>query len=68
MKVMKGTSAMPSPLPAGDANSPTETERFHLGTSDIDRYEGEDGDDADVEDEALEADGGLSRECGGLTA
>jgi hypothetical protein len=29
----------------------TELERFVLGTSDVDRYEGEDGDDADVDEE-----------------
>jgi len=38
----------------------TELERFDLGTSGVDRYEGEDGDDADadedVEEEASEAD------------
>jgi hypothetical protein len=29
----------------------TDPERFDLGTSDVDRYEGEDGDDADADDE-----------------
>jgi hypothetical protein len=29
----------------------TELERFDLGTCDVDRYEGEDGDDADVDGE-----------------
>jgi len=29
----------------------TELERFDLGTSDVNRYEGEDGDDADVDEE-----------------
>jgi len=35
-----------------------ELERFHLGTSHVDRYEVEDGDDADVdeEEEASQAD------------
>jgi len=40
----------------------TELERFDLGTSDVDRYEGEDGDDADAdadeEEEASQADDG----------
>jgi len=38
----------------------TELKRFDLGTSDVDGYEGEDGDDADVdadeEEEALQTD------------
>jgi hypothetical protein len=29
----------------------TDSERFDLGTSDVDRYEGEDGDDADTDEE-----------------
>jgi hypothetical protein len=29
----------------------TEIERFHLGTSDVDGYEGADGDDADADEE-----------------
>jgi hypothetical protein len=38
----------------------TELERFDLGTSDVDRYEGEDGDDADAdqEEEASQPDDG----------
>jgi len=38
----------------------TELERFDLGTSDVDRYEGEDGDNAyaDEEEEASQADDG----------
>jgi len=41
----------------------TELERFDLGTSDIDRYEGEDGDDtdADEEEEASQADDGSTQ-------
>jgi len=41
----------------------TELDRFDLGTSDVDRYEGENGDDADVdkEEEALQADDGSTQ-------
>jgi hypothetical protein len=41
----------------------TELERFDLGTDDVDRYEGEDGDnaDADAEEEALKADDGSTQ-------
>jgi hypothetical protein len=41
----------------------TELERFDLGTSDVDRYEGDDGDDADVdeEEEASQADDGSTQ-------
>jgi hypothetical protein len=41
----------------------TELERFDLGTSDVDGYEGEDGDDADVDEEeqALQADDGSTQ-------
>jgi hypothetical protein len=41
----------------------TELARFSLETSDVDRYEGDESDDADVDadkgDEALQADDGL---------
>jgi len=39
---------------------PTELERFDLGTSNVDGFKGEDGDNvyADEEDEALQADDG----------
>jgi hypothetical protein len=41
----------------------TELERFDLGTSDVDWYEGEDGDDADAdeEEEASQANDGLTQ-------
>jgi len=41
----------------------TELERFELGTSDVNRYEGEDGDnaDADEEEEASQADNGSTQ-------
>jgi hypothetical protein len=41
----------------------TELERFDLSTSDVDRYEGEDGDDvnANEEEEALQADDGSTQ-------
>jgi hypothetical protein len=41
----------------------TELERFYLGTSDVDRYEGEAGDNADTdeEDEASQADDGSTQ-------
>jgi len=43
----------------------TELERFDLGTSDVDGYEGQDGDDADAdaneEDEASQADDGSTQ-------
>jgi hypothetical protein len=41
----------------------TELERFDLGTSDVDRYEGEDGDDADPDEEeaASQADDGSTQ-------
>ena len=41
----------------------TELERFDLGTSDVDGYEGEEGDDvdADEEEEASQADEGLTQ-------
>jgi len=41
----------------------TELERFDLGTTDVDGYEGNDGDDADVdvEEEALPADNGSTQ-------
>jgi len=43
----------------------TEIERFALGTSDVDRYAGEDGDDAaadaDEDEEASEADDGSTQ-------
>jgi len=62
MKVTKVPSAMPSPLPAGDYG-PWLLERFDLGTSDVDRYEGKDADnaDADEEEEASHADDGSMR-------
>jgi hypothetical protein len=45
--------------------SATELQRFHMGTSDVDGYEGEDGDDvdgdADEEDEASQPDDGSTR-------
>jgi len=44
---------------------PTELERFDLGTSDVDRYEGEDGDDADADadedEEESQADDGSTQ-------
>ena len=41
----------------------TEPERFDLATSDVDRYEGDDGDDADADEvhEALPADDGSTQ-------
>jgi hypothetical protein len=33
----------------------TELERFHLGTSDVDGYEGEDGDDANADEQEEES-------------
>jgi hypothetical protein len=39
----------------------TELERFDLGTRDVDRYEGEDGDNADEEEEASQADDGSTQ-------
>ena len=43
----------------------TELERFDLGSSDVERYEGEDGDDADAdadeEEEASQADDGSTQ-------
>ena len=41
----------------------TVLQRFNLGTSDVDAYEDEDSDDAnaDEEQEALQADGGLTQ-------
>jgi hypothetical protein len=39
----------------------TELERFYLGTSDVDWYEGEDGDDADEEEDASQADDGSTQ-------
>ena len=52
--------------PASQRRRPaTELERFDLGTSDVNRYEGEDGNDADadedVEEEALQADDGSTQ-------
>jgi hypothetical protein len=41
--------------------SPTELERFDLGTSDVDGYEGEDCDDADEEEEVSQADDGSTQ-------
>jgi hypothetical protein len=45
--------------------SATELQRFHMGTSDVDGYEGEDGDnvdgDADEEDEASQPDDGSTQ-------
>jgi hypothetical protein len=35
--------------------------RFDLGTRGVDRYEGEDGDDADEEEEASQADDGSTQ-------
>jgi hypothetical protein len=42
---------MPSPLRARKRLPTTEQEWFDQGTRDIDRYDGEDGYDADVEEE-----------------
>jgi hypothetical protein len=39
----------------------TELERFDLGTSDVDGYEGEDGDDAEEEEEASQDDDGSTQ-------
>jgi len=39
----------------------TELERIHLGTSDVDGFEGEDGDDADEEEEASQAGDGSTQ-------
>jgi hypothetical protein len=39
----------------------TELEWFDVGTSDVDRYEGEDGDDADEEEEASQVDDGSTQ-------
>jgi len=39
----------------------TELERFDLGTSDVDGYEGADGDDADEEEVASQADDGSTQ-------
>jgi hypothetical protein len=51
------------PTPSRRRRASTELERFDLGTSDVDRYEGEDGDDADAdeEEEALQADDGSTQ-------
>jgi hypothetical protein len=44
------------PTASRQRRPPTELERFDLGTSDVDRYAGEDGDDADADaDEAEES-------------
>jgi len=56
-----GSAAIPT---AGwRRRAPTELERFDLGTSDVDGYEGDDGDDVDVaeKDEASHADDGLTQ-------
>jgi len=37
----------------------TELERFDLGTSDVEGYEGKDGDNADEEEQGSQADDGL---------
>jgi hypothetical protein len=39
------------PTASGRRLAATELERFDLGTSDVDRYEGKDGDDADADEE-----------------
>jgi len=39
----------------------TELEWFDLATSDVDKYEGEDGDDVDEQEEALQADDGSTQ-------
>jgi hypothetical protein len=39
----------------------TELERFDMGTSDVDRYEGKDGNDADEKEEASQADNGSTQ-------
>jgi len=44
--------------------APTELERFHLGTSHVNRYEGEVGDDADQEAEASQAEDGSTPNVG----
>jgi hypothetical protein len=43
----------------------TELDRFGLGTSDVDGYEGEHGDDADEEEEASLADDGSMQNVAG---
>ena len=51
------------PTASWRSRAATEIERFDLGTSDVDEYEGDDGDDADVdeEEEASHADDGLTQ-------
>jgi hypothetical protein len=60
MMVMK---AMRSPLPAGDDGPLVKFDSFDMGTSDVDGYEGEDGDNAnaDQEEEASLAEDGSTR-------
>jgi hypothetical protein len=53
------------PTASGRGRPATELERFDLGTSDVDGYEGDDGDDADAdadqEEEASQADDGSTQ-------
>jgi hypothetical protein len=51
------------PTASQQQRAATELERFDLGTSDFDGYEGEDGDDADAygEEESSQADGGSTQ-------
>jgi hypothetical protein len=51
IKVAKVTSAMPSPPQAGDDTPRLNSGMYDPGTCDVDRYEVEDGDDADVDEE-----------------
>ena len=52
-----------NPTASWQRQAATELERFDLGTSDVDRYQGDDGDDADAdaEEEESQADDGLTQ-------
>jgi len=63
VKVTKAMSEMPSPPPACDDGPQLNLKGLTGGTSDVDGYEVEDGDDvvADEEEEALQADDGSTQ-------
>ena len=60
MEVTKLTSAMPAPPPACNDGQRLNSKRIDLGSSDVDRYEGDDCHDenADKAEEALQANDG----------
>jgi len=59
----EGDESYAIPTASRQQRAVTELERFHLGTSDVDGYEGEGGDDADAdeEEEASQADDGSTQ-------